>query len=182
MSDRKQQKQQKRRPRRPRGPRSINRRILNDQDRVSSLNVSQVTGRGDYMSVRPRVDSGPLDTILSTAAPLISKLIPAALGLLPTIFGRGDYVMGRRPKANSLVLGEGPQPMIVNLKEDPRRYIHCHVEKVQDVISSATGSAGNSAFSQQSWPMNPGQSTFEWLSQIAQAFEKYTILGMYFFF
>jgi hypothetical protein len=55
-----------------------------------------------------------------------------------------------------------------------------HREYIQDIVS---GAGTPSAFTINSFPLNPGQpSTFPWLAQIAANYEEYDILGMVFEF
>lgn len=94
----------------------------------------------------------------------------------PAVEGLGAY----KVKYNTLYkLGEGNSPPIVRNAKDGR-FIIRHREYLRDVIVPANN---NGAFAVTAFKINPGlQSTFPWLSSVAQSFQQYKLRGMIFNF
>jgi hypothetical protein len=94
------------------------------------------------------------------------ELLPAeARHLLPQIVGFGDYEL----TSNTLMSRLEP-PELSDIRETEA--VVRHREYIGDIV-------GTSSFTVQSFPINPGlQSSFPWLSQVAQAHEQYTITGL----
>lgn len=96
--------------------------------------------------------------------------------------GWGDY--GGSAGGNQIMAGSVDTPITVNASDtDLSGDIYLsHREFLQNV--TATGGSGNiSQYSYASFPLNPGlQQTFPWLSQIAQNFTMYELIGTIFEF
>lgn len=98
----------------------------------------------------------------------IGSLVGSGIG---RIFGSGDYTMtGPTPSVNVLM---GQIPKFSSTKATN---IVCHREYIGDIT-------GTSAFTNTSYPLNPGISTtFPWLSQIASNYSQYRFHGVVFEF
>jgi len=116
---------------------------------------------------------GPAGAVVG--APIGRWLGSAAGRLVSTIAGFGDYDV----KVNSLNPGAlipvEKVPEFQNLGS--RCTIIRHKEFIQDIVTSAT----SGAFQIIPFRIQPGASnTFPWLSQVAQNYEQYRVLGMIF--
>jgi hypothetical protein len=115
-----------------------------------------ISGKGDY----------------ATQGGEIGQSLGRGLGGLADLFisGKGDYQV----KTNSLM---GGIYLPAAMHGDGRQLTRVkHREYITDINAA-------SAFTVQSFPINPGQiGTFPWLSQMAEAFEEYRIDGMIFEF
>ncbi len=97
-----------------------------------------------------------------------SALGGAAGGLISKITGVGDYEV----KSNSILL-DGTVPTFVARGDG---VTICHREFIQDIV---TGTGSPSPFTLTALPINPGLASFApWLSQIAQYFEQYEMVGL----
>jgi len=99
-----------------------------------------------------------------------SKIGKGAQQMFRAITGWGDYEI----KGNSLMTGGMTPPQIIN-SIDRGGYIVRHREFLGDVLATT-------AFSLSSYRINPGVSTFPWLSCIADSFEEYKFRGLIFEF
>lgn len=87
---------------------------------------------------------------------------------LGTYMGWGDYRVNR----NSLTIPEGNSPAAMHNSGQTTRV--CHREYICDIVTS--NSAGQ--FKIESFPLQPGDpSTFPWVAELAQKFQKYRFLG-----
>lgn len=85
-------------------------------------------------------------------------------GLISRITGFGSYEISK----NSISNGNA----VASFYNDGDGVVVCHREYLADL-------SGSTAFSINSMPVNPGiQSSFPWLSQIANQFEEYEMLGL----
>lgn len=102
--------------------------------------------------------------------------IGSALGHgIGRILGSGDYVTGPMVKSNVLV----NSTEVPEFGTQGRANMIYHREYLGDLITSATPGA----FKRQSFTINPGlNTTFPWLSTIAQNYEQYKVHGMVFYF
>jgi len=98
----------------------------------------------------------------------VGKWLGSGIG---SIFGSGDYTMtGPRPSYNVLA-GQTPQ-----FSKTHSTNIVSHREFLGEI-------SGTSAFTNTSYPLNPGLSqTFPWLSTIAAAYQQYKFHGLVFEF
>jgi len=98
----------------------------------------------------------------------IGKWLGTGIG---SIFGSGDYVaMGPTPSYN-ILQGQTPK-----FSSSSATNVVCHREYLGDV-------SGNLAFTNASYPLNPGiSSTFPWLSSIAANYQQYRFHGLVFEF
>jgi len=148
-----------------------------------------ITGRGGYWADKFKSAGGALYRGMSRAIPegTFSRLggavggsmfgkygqqVGASAGqLVAGITGMGAYNVNQ----NSLLLPEGsPVPTFANMSQAT---VVCHREYIKDIIGPASGAG----FNLDSFPINPGNpKTFPWLSQIAQNYDQYAILGMIF--
>lgn len=112
------------------------------------------------------------EAILPGPGAAIGGFLGGKLGhLIEQISGFGDY----KVKNNTLMTGGMSPPQIVN-SVTKGGYIVRHREYLFDV-------AATQAFTIQTLPLNPGMdSTFPWLSQVANSFEEYRFRGMIFEF
>ena len=89
--------------------------------------------------------------------------------------GRGLYLGGQTTEGNNLIEGQGHDPArMATISDETAGVTILHKEYIQDVY--APGIQGGSAvpFQNSAFYINPGlQSTFPWLSQIAQNYEEY---------
>lgn len=157
----------------------------NRASRQTIYRAPYVTGRGTYRRVRPAAQKrsgislpsnlgsmvggaagtflgGPLGGVIG------SGLGHLAQGLVKHITGFGDYNV----EVNTLMGAGFSPPELINLS----KHAVClrHREYIGDITAS-------SAFTIQSYPINPGQSdTFPWLSGVANNFEEYMVTGMIF--
>jgi hypothetical protein len=116
-----------------------------------------IHGTGDYQ--------GP-SVPLGTAGVLEGLLGFGIQQLLGHIIGFGDYTVTN----NSIMGGLYEPPEVKNLRD--RCFVVRHREYIADINATSN-------FTVQSFPINPGLvSSFPWLSQVAQAFEEYYIVGM----
>lgn len=99
-----------------------------------------------------------------------SKLGKGAQEMFRALTGWGDYTLD----GNSLMDGGMSPPQILN-SIDKGGYIVRHREYLGDVNSTIN-------FNVESYPLNPGVSTFPWLSSIAGSFEEYKFRGIVFEF
>jgi len=108
--------------------------------------------------------------------PAIGRSIGTNLGAsVSKWLGSGDYAV----KSNSLVNQMKSSGDIPMMHKTSQSVIVRHKEYLADIYSAATGSP--SAFSIQSFPLNPGvELTFPWLCNIARNYQEYTIRGMIF--
>jgi hypothetical protein len=90
-----------------------------------------------------------------------------------SIFGSGDYTLaGSSPAYN--VIANGSQ--IPKFDTTRQTNVVCHREYLGDFT-------GTSAFSNNSFPLNPGiQKTFPWLSTVASSYQEYKFHGLIFEF
>ncbi len=100
----------------------------------------------------------------------VGKWLGSGIG---QIFGSGDYtMMGAKPKYNVLMNGA----QIPQFKEGNASNVICHREYLGDIL-------GTTAFTNNSFPLNPGISTtFPWLSVIAQNYQQFRFHGLIFEF
>lgn len=116
----------------------------------------QIRGHGDYKS---------------TLGYQIGKDIGGALGygaqqLVKFLTGFGDYQI----HTNSIMGGVYNPPELRNIRD--RGVVVRHREYIADITAT-------SAFTVQSFPINPGlSSSFPWLAQVCDAFEEYYITGL----
>lgn len=93
-----------------------------------------------------------------------------AQGLIKHVTGFGDYTVD----VNTLMGANFSPPELINMSKNA--VCLRHREYIGDITASAD-------FTVQSYPINPGlQSTFPWLSGVANNFEEYMITGMIFEF
>lgn len=94
--------------------------------------------------------------------------------------GWGDY--GGDAGGNQIMAGSVTTPMTVNAADDLSGDIYLsHREFLGNVTALGTGTTTPSAFNLVSYPINSGlQATFPWLSQIAQNFTLYELIGCVF--
>lgn len=135
-----------------------------------------VRGRGGYAEDWSRTGSewgGKFGGLAGGVADLASS-IASKVG--PVVEGLGVY----KVRQNSLMTipeGMGP-PTVRNAKDG--RFIIRHREYIRDIVCPANNGG---AFVVQPFKINPGlQSTFPWLSTVAQNFQQYRIRGMLFEF
>lgn len=115
-----------------------------------------------------------LGSVIGEGAEKLFDAIGGTAGV-KAIAGLGAY----KVKANSLLLNEGNSPPIVKNAKDGR-FIIRHREYLRDIVVPANN---NGAFVVQGFKINPGlQSTFPWLSTVAQSFQQYRMRGMIFEF
>jgi hypothetical protein len=125
---------------------------------------------------------------LSNAFGSAAKEIGSSLGFpklgailgngIQRIFGRGDYVISGPVRSNSIMNGGGFNPPQFG---NGQMTVVAHREFLMDVTTGPTLVNSLTSFNTQSFAINPGlNSTFPWLSQIANNFEEYEILGMIF--
>lgn len=150
-----------------------------------------ITGRGGYWSDKFKAGAGALYRGLSRSIPegTFSRLGGAVGGAM---FGGTGNAVGQYAgkqiaglagfgaysvNSNSLMLPEGsPVPTFANMSQAT---VVCHREYIKDIQGPASGAA----FSLDSFPINPGNpKTFPWLSQIAQNYDQYALLGVVFEF
>jgi len=103
-------------------------------------------------------------------AALGAALGGGAQSLLTRLVGFGDYQVSN----NSLMGGGLPIKEVVSSSLSNRVLIR-KCEYIADVL-------GTTAFTNTTYSINPGLSTFPWVSQVAQAFEQYCVRGMVFEF
>ena len=127
----------------------------------------RITGYGDY-----RTPLGAAGSALgSWAGGHLGGMAGDFVGGMLT--GVGDY------KVKKNVLMAGNLPTMVNIPHGGGVIVRFQ-EYITDI---QTGIGPNSAFTQQSYQLNPGSTaTFPWLSQIAQNFEEYEFEGVVFGF
>jgi len=112
---------------------------------------------------------GAVGTYLSGGHPLGALLGKRAGDWLGKITGMGDYKVNR----NTLLTGSVPR-----FNSDKEFTTVAHREYLGDVVSGTAGT-----FDIQEYTINPSnESTFPWLSNIAQQYESYEITGMIFEF
>lgn len=100
---------------------------------------------------------------------------------ISSMVGLGDYSVGVG-NGNQL-MGEGAQPMMVNEANDYTGDIYfSHREFIQNIrVNNGGGSLNTSPFQLESFELNPGiETTFPFLSQIANCFTLYDMEGMIF--
>lgn len=148
-----------------------------------------ITGRGGYWSDKFKAGAGALYRGLSRSIPegTFSRLGGAVGGAMFGGTGNavgqyaGKHIAGLAGfgaysvNSNSLMLPEGsPVPTFANMSQAT---VVCHREYIKDIQGPASGAA----FSLDSFPINPGNpKTFPWLSQIAQNYDQYSLLGVVF--
>jgi hypothetical protein len=151
--------------------------------RSNRASVQQLTQKLQQVSVRPkRKKATPFaDAGAITGQRLGSMFnLPMLKGVgrwlgsgIGTILGSGDYsVVGAAPAYN--VLSNGNQiPKFASTKQTN---IVCHREYLGDIF-------GTAGFNNTSYPLNPGiNTTFPWLSSIAQNYQQYKFHGIIFEF
>lgn len=94
--------------------------------------------------------------------------------------GWGDY--GGDAGGNQIMAGSADTPMTVNASDDLSGDIYfSHREFLGNVTALGTGTTTPSAFNLVSYPINVGLvSTFPWLSQVAENFTLYQLVGCVF--
>lgn len=123
---------------------------------------------------------GLLKKAWSAARPIVSAMGKAALatgrnaalGAISSYAGSGMYTGDGSYLANELVDGANSDmiPSFVSKDDETGELTLSHREYVGEVYANEAGSA----FENRTFPLNPGlESTFPWLSQIAQNFEEY---------
>jgi hypothetical protein len=117
---------------------------------------------------------------MSIGARIGDGLQKLGTSLFTKFMGTGDYTcndMCYNVKSNALI--KGSEAKAVKMSSDKSTFVFEHSEYIGDVISSSTVGA----FSQNSYPVNPSNTTtFPWLSQMGDSFESYEIEGMIFRF
>ncbi len=103
---------------------------------------------------------------------LIGAATDAAIGLIPRFGGSGAY-------SNSLMAGGMPTdevPQVVSAADETGAITISRREYISDVFApGVTGAATIPAFANDVYELNPGlETTFPWLSQIAQNYEEYS--------
>lgn len=95
--------------------------------------------------------------------------------MISSVFGHGDYYLGKNVRNNSLMkLTDGTSPP--SFSSDDRTTCVRHREYITDITSS-TG------FKVQGYEINPGiDATFPWLATVARNYECYRLKGMLFEF
>lgn len=111
---------------------------------------------------------------------LVRGATSAALGLI----GQGEYsatrLAGGGAYGNSLMAGGAPTdevPQVISDADETGAITISRREYIADVFApGVTGAASIPAFANAVYPLNPGlESTFPWLSQIAQNYEEYSM-------
>lgn len=145
-------------------------------------------GKGDYYSekVKPMLQAIVPSGTFSKAGGAIGGYFGGSLGstagaalgsLASKYIGFGDY--GPAPVTNQIMGGGGQ--VTVNASDDMSGDLYfSHREFLQNVTVSGTANT-QTAFQNTSFPLNPGlQTTFPFLSQIAQNFVLYEMMGCIF--
>jgi hypothetical protein len=131
-----------------------------------------------YKGLQQHIPAGTWERLGTAGGGAMGGSTGAALGGLlgkgiSSITGFGDYSV----KGNSLTVPEGV--MVPTFGDMARATRIRHREYVTDV----TNAAGSTAFQLQAFACNPGISTtFPWLSQIAENYQEYEVVGMCFEF
>jgi hypothetical protein len=125
------------------------------------------TGRGMYLAPAAAYAAGKAIDY-AVANPKATRKFISNVGR--KLFGRGEYTM-----SNELIAGStSSPPMFSSAGDEAGALTVSHREYVGDIFAPAAASV--SAFTVQSFPINPGlEQTFPWLSQIAQNYEEYEL-------
>lgn len=147
-----------------------------------SKGFNSLDSRIEELEKQPAKDN-PYSTVGSDIGSLfgMGKLGKSLGGAVGKFLGHGDYVV----QSNSLIPGKNNQgPGVPVFQKDGKRGIRVtEREFLGDIISGSTLVNGSSSFNIQTYRINPGlNSTFPWLSAVAQQFEEWEPLGIVFEF
>lgn len=156
-------------------------------------------GRGDYASWKPWLQKWVPKGSLSAAGGYLGGMFGptagafgSAAGRLASSYlgwgryhrknyrGRGDY--GGDAGGNQIMAGSTSTPMTVNATDDLSGDVYIsHREFVGNVQALGSGASSQSAFNVVQYPINAGLTqTFPWLSQLAENFTLYELVGCIF--
>lgn len=149
-----------------------------------------VRGRGDYWTdVKKRwgAGGGKYKKGFSAAGSALGSAIgggPGAAvgGVLGGLLNRAMYALtgfGDYSVRSNVLLESNDPPTVINRSN--KEFVMRHREYITDIYSAGGSANTPSVFNNQTFPINPGQSTtFPWLSSIAGKFEQYRLEGMLF--